>query len=100
MAEREASSPAAHVDEERRLPSGGHRRYFGSVELGGVAGQVNTNDVVEIANQPGRQQQRAVAQVRSESTFGGAEKAEKQPTCGDCSVTSRLVWGPGGFCKQ
>lgn len=66
MAEREASSPgaAADVDEERRLPSEGRRRHVGSVELGGAAGQVNTNDVVEIAHQPGRQQ-RAMAQVRS-----------------------------------
>ncbi|CAM9504228.1 unnamed protein product [Ectocarpus sp. 12 AP-2014] len=66
MAEREVSSSAPNnVDEERRLPSGGRRRYFGSVELGGAAGQVNTNDVVEIADQPGRQQQGAVAQVLS-----------------------------------
>ncbi|CBJ28284.1 expressed unknown protein [Ectocarpus siliculosus] len=76
MAEREASSSAADVEEERRLPSGGRRRYVGSVELGGAAGQVNTNDVVEIADQPGRQQQGAVAQVLSmwEDDLTGAVK--------------------------
>ncbi|CAB1105361.1 unnamed protein product [Ectocarpus sp. CCAP 1310/34] len=76
MAARAASSSAAHADEEHRLSSGGRRRYFGSVELGGAAGQVNTNDVVEIADQPGRQQQRGVAQVLSmwEDDLTGAVK--------------------------
>ncbi|CAM9492001.1 unnamed protein product [Ectocarpus sp. 6 AP-2014] len=75
MADREASSSAADVDEERRLPSGGRRRYIASVELGGAAGHVNTNDVVEIADQPGRQQG-AVAQVLSmwEDDLTGAVK--------------------------